>query len=211
MTSHASLEHALTELAAVLIPLGQQFGGPSPTAAALSLGTPIKYFFGLCIVNVLSFLVLRLLFKTLLGVIRSVMGGISAMVRPITLLRYLHLTRRRRRATAARARTRQQTRRTRVVESSSTFESWEDFTKRYNIREPQGELNSERAQAFIVLGVTPLATEPEIRKAYRRLIKRYHPDRSMHVPAAERELLKNATVRIRQAYETLRERPCRAP
>lgn len=50
---------------------------------------------------------------------------------------------------------------------------------------------------YNILGVSPAATAEEIKKAYRSLAMRYHPDRSMH-PGAEVRF--NA---IKTAYELL--------
>ncbi|MDN7023425.1 J domain-containing protein [Methanoculleus sp. FWC-SCC1] len=50
---------------------------------------------------------------------------------------------------------------------------------------------------YAVLGVTHGADEREIRSAYRRLVKRYHPDTSSEPDAAEKFL------KIQEAYETL--------
>ena len=50
---------------------------------------------------------------------------------------------------------------------------------------------------YNILGVSPTATGEEIKKAYRSLAMRYHPDRSTH-PSAESRF--NA---IKTAYELL--------
>lgn len=50
---------------------------------------------------------------------------------------------------------------------------------------------------YHILGVSPSATGEEIKKAYRSLAMRYHPDRSTH-PGAENRF--NA---IKRAYELL--------
>ena len=45
------------------------------------------------------------------------------------------------------------------------------------------------ANAFEVLGVPADAGEAEIRKAYRELVRRWHPDRFMEGPERMRTLL----------------------
>lgn len=50
---------------------------------------------------------------------------------------------------------------------------------------------------YNILGVSPTATGDEIRKAYRSLAMRHHPDRNMHPGSASRF---NA---IKMAYELL--------
>jgi len=49
-----------------------------------------------------------------------------------------------------------------------------------------------------ILGVSPDASEEEIKKAYRSLAKRYHPDRNRGNPASEERLKE-----INEAYDIL--------
>src|SRR5207249_12224197 len=53
---------------------------------------------------------------------------------------------------------------------------------------------------YDVLGVTRDATDDEIKKAYRRLARQYHPDANQGDPAAEARFKE-----ISVAYETLRD------
>lgn len=60
-------------------------------------------------------------------------------------------------------------------------------------------------ELYAELGLTPTATDDAVRKAYRALVKRYHPDR---YNAANEEEKKNATVRFRditEAYELIKQ------
>ncbi len=69
-------------------------------------------------------------------------------------------------------------------------------------RRPRGAV-SGRSQAFAVLGLEEGATEQEIRNRHRELVKRYHPDKHVHLgPVAAKE----AEERFREvqaAYEVL--------
>jgi molecular chaperone DnaJ len=56
---------------------------------------------------------------------------------------------------------------------------------------------------YIVLGITPSADAKKIKKAYRTVAKKYHPDRSGSPESAER------FQEIREAYETLSDEEAR--
>lgn len=68
------------------------------------------------------------------------------------------------------------------------------------------ELSSDQLnELYAELGLTPSATDDAVRKAYRALAKRYHPDR---YNAASEEERNNATARfrnIREAYELIKQ------
>ena len=60
----------------------------------------------------------------------------------------------------------------------------------------------ELVRACAVLGVTPSATAREAKRAYKKLVRRWHPDRFANDPQGERE----ATARLQQiteAYQTI--------
>jgi DnaJ like chaperone protein len=73
--------------------------------------------------------------------------------------------------------------------------------------EPTQPMPSARLQeAYEVLRISPESTDDEVKRAYRRLVSRYHPDKLASKKVSE-ETLKLATQKtheIRQAYEQIR-------
>ena len=61
---------------------------------------------------------------------------------------------------------------------------------------------------YQILGVSQQAEAAEIKKAYRRLMNRYHPDKLAGSDASEGRVAQAArkTREVREAYELLRER-----
>jgi DnaJ like chaperone protein len=64
------------------------------------------------------------------------------------------------------------------------------------------------AQAYESLGVTPSATDQEVKTAYRRLMNQHHPDKQVArgLPESMMEIAKERTAAISAAYELIRER-----
>ena len=56
---------------------------------------------------------------------------------------------------------------------------------------------------YKILGVDRKAKEEEIKRAYRRLAGRYHPDKVAHLGAEFQELAARRFVAIQKAYEDL--------
>ncbi len=62
-------------------------------------------------------------------------------------------------------------------------------------------MNSSIQDPYMILGLTPGATGRQIKKAYRRLAMKFHPDRNMDDPEAEKKFKE-----IQRANEMLRNR-----
>lgn len=64
---------------------------------------------------------------------------------------------------------------------------------------------SSLEDAYGVLGLTPAATEAEVKKAYRRLMSQNHPDKlvAKGLPEEMMKLAKEKTQKISKAYETI--------
>jgi DnaJ like chaperone protein len=72
----------------------------------------------------------------------------------------------------------------------------------------QGAENSQTSieEAYKVLGVTPKATDAELKKAYRRLMSQHHPDKlvAKGLPAEMMQLAKEKTQEIQAAYDIVK-------
>ena len=64
-----------------------------------------------------------------------------------------------------------------------------------------GEGGDRGMNPYEVLGVTPAATDEEIKKAYRRLSRRYHPDANIGKPG-EKEA-EEKFKEVQQAYNAI--------
>jgi DnaJ domain len=69
----------------------------------------------------------------------------------------------------------------------------------------RAQLKSELFNPWTVLGVSEQASKDEIREAYHRLVKQYHPDRfaNTDLPREVKEYLNAMSRRINAAYSTL--------
>ncbi|MEF3075825.1 co-chaperone DjlA [Methylobacter sp. Wu1] len=64
---------------------------------------------------------------------------------------------------------------------------------------------SSLQDAYDVLGLTPAASDAEVKRAYRRLISQHHPDKlvAKGLPEEMMTIAKEKTQQIRKAYETI--------
>ncbi|HLR87589.1 MAG TPA: co-chaperone DjlA [Wenzhouxiangella sp.] len=60
--------------------------------------------------------------------------------------------------------------------------------------------------AYATLGVEPSASDAEVKKSYRRMMSRYHPDKmaARGLPESMREVARERTLAIRKAYDDIR-------
>ena len=57
---------------------------------------------------------------------------------------------------------------------------------------------------YEILGITPAATSGEIRDAYQKLVKQYHPDQVAHLGPELREVAERRTKEITAAYNQIK-------
>lgn len=67
-----------------------------------------------------------------------------------------------------------------------------------------------RSTYYQVLGLQPDASNLEIKHAYRRLVKTYHPDVAQKLTARQKQDAHQKTTRLNEAYETLKDKGKRA-
>jgi len=62
---------------------------------------------------------------------------------------------------------------------------------------------SKREQAAEIFGISPLASPEEIKKTYRILVKKYHPDRFANQSETAAKVAHERFIEIQEAYESL--------
>jgi DnaJ like chaperone protein len=59
------------------------------------------------------------------------------------------------------------------------------------------------SNAYRIMGIDSKATEKEIKKAYRSMVKKYHPDRLVGLTASQKKAGKEQFLKIQEAYERI--------
>ncbi len=74
-------------------------------------------------------------------------------------------------------------------------------------RQAQGNISGTMDQAYAKLGLTRKATDSEIKRAYRKLVSQYHPDKlvSRGLPEEMMEMAKTRVRDINTAYDQLKQ------
>jgi DnaJ like chaperone protein len=79
-------------------------------------------------------------------------------------------------------------------------------TRTTSTRDNPPSRDSHLADAYVVLGLTPAASEGDTRSAYRKLIRENHPDRlaSKGLPESMRAVAEERAREINAAYELIK-------
>ena len=67
-----------------------------------------------------------------------------------------------------------------------------------------GQDGYQRRDPYTILGVDRSATQEEIKKAYRNLVTKYHPDKVAHLGDEFRDIAEKRFKEIQQAYQELK-------
>ena len=62
---------------------------------------------------------------------------------------------------------------------------------------------SSKENAYKILEITKTASDTEIKKAYRKMVKKYHPDKVMHLGKEHQKGAKEKFRQVQEAYERL--------
>lgn len=92
------------------------------------------------------------------------------------------------------------------MEKEEPTTAYEEFN--YHTRRPYSQsvsTASELSKAYELLGISKQATKPDIKKAYRRLISQYHPDKlaSQGLSKIQLEQANQKTHQIKAAYDKI--------
>lgn len=67
----------------------------------------------------------------------------------------------------------------------------------------RGKQSNETNDPYVILNVSRYATKDEIKKAYKELIKKYHPDKVAYLGEEFQKMAHKKMVNIQKAYEVL--------
>ena len=93
----------------------------------------------------------------------------------------------------------------RLNRRNETFQSGRATENRsYQQENPEGKQHTATPRSpHDILGVSPMATEDEIKQAYRQLAAQYHPDKVTHLGEEFKTLAEKRFKEIQEAYQEL--------
>ena len=91
----------------------------------------------------------------------------------------------------------------RLAGAQSTFQHAESFYEQYT--PPKREPAYDMPTAYTTLGISPNATDDEVKKAYRRMAMEYHPDKQVNVSEQEKQAAAEKFRAANKAYEHIKQ------
>ena len=89
-------------------------------------------------------------------------------------------------------------------QTSQSFEN--NQGQRFSNRRSSGSNTQFEKNPFDVLGIERDASEEEIKKAYRKMANKYHPDKVAHLGKEFQEIAEKRFKEVQKAYEMLKEK-----
>lgn len=83
--------------------------------------------------------------------------------------------------------------------SSNTYNNRDYSSRNYNYRSSSGLEND-----YKILGISPDATDEEVKKAFRTLAKEHHPDKVSHLGEDMRKAAEEKFARLNEAYDRIK-------
>ncbi len=84
----------------------------------------------------------------------------------------------------------------------SSNAGYEEFKRRY--QQPPPKPKSELEKAFDVLGLKPTVTKEEAKRAYRKLMSLYHPDKLAGLPEGRKKQAEEESKKINVAWDRIK-------
>jgi len=91
----------------------------------------------------------------------------------------------------------------RLAGAQSTFQHAESFYEQYT--PPKREPAYDMPTAYTTLGISPNATDDEVKKAYRRMAMEYHPDKQVNASEQEKQAAAEKFRAANKAYEHIKQ------
>ena len=91
----------------------------------------------------------------------------------------------------------------RLAGAQSTYQHAESFYEQYT--PPKREPAYDMPTAYTTLGISPNATDDEVKKAYRRMAMEYHPDKQVNASEQEKQAAAEKFRAANKAYEHIKQ------
>ena len=92
-----------------------------------------------------------------------------------------------------------------AMHSFITEEQHQNKQKQYQ-KQKEYTPKSRLRSSYLVLGISSSASVPDIKKAYRKLVVLYHPDKTRHLSAQFQTEAKDKFLKVNEAYDLLKDK-----